>query len=389
MRKYIVILSILAIISSLCICVYAEDITGLQEQSNDLAQQLNETNNQLRAVQEEISAGMQELQELDNKIAESENDLSVLNADIGELTKQITENEAKLDEIQKEYDEIQKLLDTRLIKMYETPKLQFIQVLLESKSVTDFLSTYYAMKELAEYDAELLQKVNDQRKEIETVKLILQEKKSQIVASKQTEQKKKQVLANARTKREYYLSQLSEEEKELQAKIDEYNFQVAEIEAEIKLLALNSISEDYIGGAMIWPVPGYNTITSQYGMRVHPITGAYKLHTGTDISAPIGASFVAAANGIVSKATFNPAYGNMVIIDHGGGVQTLYAHGSEIIAQVGQVVSTGTEILKVGSTGYSTGPHAHFEIRINGYTVDPMEYLLEFDENQKVEEEEK
>ncbi len=389
MRKYIVILSILAIISSLCICVYAEDITGLQEQSNDLAQQLNETNNQLRAVQEEISAGMQELQELDNQIAESENDLSLLNADIGELTKQITENEAKLDKIQKEYDEIQKLLDTRLIKMYETPKLQFIQVLLESKSVTDFLSTYYAMKELAEYDAELLQKVNDQRKEIETVKLILQEKKSQIVASKQTEQKKKQVLANAKTKREYYISQLSEEEKELQAKIDEYNFQVAEIEAEIKLLALNSISEDYIGGAMIWPVPGYNTITSQYGMRVHPITGAYKLHTGTDISAPIGASFVAAANGIVSKATFNPAYGNMVIIDHGGGVQTLYAHGSEIIAQVGQVVSTGTEILKVGSTGYSTGPHAHFEIRINGHTVDPMEYLLEFDENQKVEEEEK
>ena len=136
---------------------------------------------------------------------------------------------------------------------------------------------------------------------------------------------------------------------------------------------------------MIWPVPGYTSITSEYGMRVHPITGAFKLHTGVDIGAPMGTSFVAAANGIVSKATFNPAYGNMVIIDHGGGVQTLYAHGNEILVQVGQTVSTGTEVLKVGSTGYSTGPHAHFEIRINGQTINPLDYLLKNDNQGKEE----
>ena len=91
----------------------------------------------------------------------------------------------------------------------------------------------------------------------------------------------------------------------------------------------------------------------------------------------MGASFVAAANGIVTKATYNFAYGNMVIIDHGGGVQTLYAHGSEIMVQLGQTVSAGTEVLKVGSTGYSTGPHAHFEIRINGQTINPLNILLD------------
>ena len=127
---------------------------------------------------------------------------------------------------------------------------------------------------------------------------------------------------------------------------------------------------------MIWPIPGYTRITSHFGMRVHPITEAYKLHTGMDVSAPIGASFVAAANGIVVKATYSTSYGNMVIIDHGGGVQTLYAHGSEIIAQIGQTVATGDEVLKVGSTGYSTGPHAHFEIRINGQTIDPEKFLV-------------
>ena len=139
---------------------------------------------------------------------------------------------------------------------------------------------------------------------------------------------------------------------------------------------------------MAWPVPGYTKITSNYGMRVHPITGVYKLHTGVDISAPIGANFVAANDGIVTKAYYNSAYGNMVMIDHGGGISTLYAHGSEILVQVGQTVSRGEPILKVGSTGYSTGPHAHFEVRINGIVTNPIEYItgLKIPETQSKEE---
>lgn len=379
MRKYIAIALIVTILTSLCICVYAENIEGLQEQSSEITQKLNETNNRLQAVQDEISTNMQQLQELDNQVAQSQEELNKISVQVDELILQISENEEKLAKTQKEYDSIQELLDARLIQMYETPELGFLQVLFESKSITDFLSTYYAMKELAEYDAELLETVKKQKQEIETTKKILAEKKEQVVESKQSQQKKTQVLANTKTMREYYISKLTAEEQALQAQIDEYNFQVSSIEAEIKLLAINSISADYIGGAMIWPIPGYTGITSEYGMRVHPITGAYKLHTGMDVGAPIGASFVAAANGVVTKATFNQAYGNMVIIDHGGGVQTLYAHGSEIMVQVGQTVSAGTEVLKVGSTGYSTGPHAHFEIRINGQTVNPVDYLLESD----------
>ena len=383
MRKYIAMALIVIILSSLCVCVYAENITGLQEQSNEITQALNETNNRLQVVQDEISTNMQQLQELDNKVAQSQEELNQINVEVEELILQISENEEKLAKTQEEYDSIQDTLNTRLIQIYEAPRLEFLQILLESKSVTDFLSTYYAMKELAEYDAELLETVKKQKQEIETTKQILAEKKRQVIESKQSQQKKAQVLTNTKTMREYYISKLSAEEQALQTQIDEYNAQVAMIEAEIKLLALNSISEDYIGGAMIWPIPGYTQITSQFGMRVHPITGAYKLHTGVDVGAPMGASFVAAANGIVSKATFNNAYGNMVIIDHGGGVQTLYAHGSEIVVQVGQTVEAGTEVLKVGSTGYSTGPHAHFEIRINGQTVNPLDYLLKFNSKQK------
>lgn len=380
MRKGKCIVIIALIICNLCVCTYAEDITDLQTQSSELSQQLNETNNRLQAVQDELSQNMQQLQEVDEQIAKSKEDLNTINMQVSELITQIEENEQKLEITQKEYDDIQDLLDARLIAMYKAPKLQNLDILLGSKSITEFIGNYYAMKQLAENDKKLLETVKKQKQEMETTKKILTEKKQQIVTNKQAQQKKAQVLENTKTMREYYISKLTEQELELQTQIDTYNAQVSEIEAEIKLLALNSISEDYIGGAMKWPVPGYTTITSEFGMRVHPITGAYKLHTGVDVGAPIGASFVAAANGIVTKATFNAAYGNMVIIDHGGGVQTLYAHGSEIIAQVGQTVSVGTEVLKVGSTGYSTGPHAHFEIRINGQTVNPLEFLLKFNE---------
>lgn len=386
MRKYILILIIFILISNICVCVFAEDITDLQEKSNTITESLNETNNRLQAVQDQLSSNMQELQELDSQIASSQEEINKIDTDVNDLVKQVEEKEKKLEEAQEQYDKIQALVDARMLKIYATPKFQTIQVLLESKNVTEFLTTYYAIQEATKADKNLMKSVKEEKDEIEITKKILIEKKEQIVTSKKTQQKKAQVLSNTKKMREYYISKLSTEEQELQAKIDEYNNQVSEIEAEIKLLALNSISADYIGGPMIWPTPGYTTITSEYGMRTHPVTGAYKLHTGVDIGAPLESSFVAAANGIVSKATFSPAYGNMVIIDHGGGVQTLYAHGNEIMVQVGQTVSAGTEILKVGSTGYSTGPHAHFEIRINGQTVNPLDYLLSKDFAQKIEE---
>lgn len=128
-------------------------------------------------------------------------------------------------------------------------------------------------------------------------------------------------------------------------------------------------------GMFTWPIPGYTTVTSKFGMRTHPITHVYKLHSGTDISAPIGANFVAMADGKVIKASYNSAYGNMVMIDHGDGIVTLYAHGSEILVTTNQQVTKGQAVLKVGSTGYSTGPHAHFEVRINGNFTNPMDYF--------------
>lgn len=221
----------------------------------------------------------------------------------------------------------------------------------------------------------MLDEVSQQKKYIDLSKQKLEKSQEKLKVALQNQNRTSTILQNTKTLRENYISKLSDEEKAKQAQIDEITSQYNEINKQILELAKQGLDTEYIGGVLAWPVPGYTKISSNYGMRVHPITGQYKLHTGVDISAPMGANFVAANDGIVTKAGYNTAYGNMVIIDHGGGISTLYAHGSEILVTVGQTVKRNDPILKVGSTGYSTGPHAHFEVRINGVVTNPIEYI--------------
>ena len=259
MRKIKYIILIFIIFTGIGICAYAENITDLQSQSTELTEQIDETNNQLKAVQDKLSDAMKQLQEIDDQIASSQNDLNNINIQVDDLMKQISENEEKLKNTQQEYQNLQNLLDKRVEALYETPRLKYLEIILTSDSLTNMLSNYYNITELIEYDKELLNKTKLQKEEIETTKKILAEKKQQIVTDKQTQQKKNQVLSNTRKTREYYMSKLSEEERSLQSQIDEYNKQVSDIETEIKLLAANSISGNYIGGTFTWPVPGFTT----------------------------------------------------------------------------------------------------------------------------------
>ena len=259
--------------------------------------------------------------------------------------------------------------------MYEAGETQYLDVFLQSRNISEFLSNYFLITEIASYDMDLLEEMEDKKRVIDTAMQKLQNSKEELDTALQTQLKTSKILENTKKLRENYVAKLSEEEKKIQAQIDDYTTQVNALNAEILQLALQGIDTQYIGGVLAWPVPGYTRISSNYGMRYHPILHVNKLHTGVDIAAPMGANFVAANDGIVTKAGYNGAYGNMVIIDHGGGISTLYAHGSEILVQVGQTVKRNDPILKVGSTGYSTGPHAHFEVRINGVVTNPIEYI--------------
>ena len=359
-----------------------EELNTLQQEKNEVQEQIEESQQKINEIDEKLSENLQQIAELDVGIKDTEAALNGLNKQIVVLEEKMKTTQASLDEVTTNYNNQKDLLDKRLVAMYKAGDTQYLDVLLSSAGIMDFISNYYLITELVDYDTKLLETVEQQKNKMEKIQLDLSKQQNELNKQKQEQLRTRKVLENNRLIRENFVNKLNKQEKELQEKIDKYYKQIEEIEEEIKQLAgLKSFGENYKGGTMIWPIENHYKITSQYGMRTHPITGVYKLHTGIDISAKTGEEFISAAYGMVIKAGYNSAYGNMVIIDHGGGVQTLYAHGSSIEVEVGDVVNAGEVVLKVGSTGYSTGPHAHFEIRINGDTVNPLDYISIPDED--------
>ncbi len=349
--------------------------TDLNSQKQDLEEKIDQANQELSETQSDLSDNLLQVEKLDQRIKDSEGELQDLKTKVDELKTSISQVETELEEVTAKYDAQQKLLEERVIALYEIGEVDYLDILLHSNSLSEFISSYYVISEIIEIDHDLLESIGEKKDEISLSKQKLDNQKEELAQLVETQNRTSKVLQNTKTIRENYIAKLSEEEKQKQAQIDEMTAQYEEINRQILALAEQGLDASYIGGEFAWPVPGYTTITSKYGMRVHPITGQYKLHTGVDIGAPRGANFIAANDGIVVKSEYNSAYGNMVVIDHGGGISTLYAHGDKRLVEVGQTVKRGESVLVVGSTGYSTGPHAHFEVRINGVVTDPMPYI--------------
>lgn len=363
-----------------------KNLDDLQIEKSELENGINASNTQIEFIESELTATVAEIAEINQKICDKKLEIETLEAQEKDLLEYIDKAEEELEKSNERYDKQKDLLERRLVAMYEMGQTSYLDILLNSKGITEFLSNYYLISEVTTADTELLNNVEDEKIYNKKLKETLETKKAVLAASRETREKNAIALENMNIIKNNRIQQLTEEEAEVQRKIEEYQNQIADIEKEIRLLALANISEQYVGGTMAWPVPGYTRITSPFGMRTHPITGVYKLHTGTDIGAPLGANFIAANDGIVTYAGWNNAYGNMVIIDHGGGITTLYGHGSEILVNVGDTVVQGTPVLKVGSTGYSTGPHAHFEVRVNGQYVEPLDYITSYSNSTKTEE---
>ena len=385
MRKNLcIVLIILICFATIYTNTYADNETenntvnntvDLQTQRSDLQNQLNAANGQLNEVQSNLSENLQQVEKLDSRIETAEQELAEQESKITELKESIEQIETQLNSVTEKYDKQVELFKKRMVAIYMAGDTQYLDVLLKSSSLSDFISSYYLISQLTEIDENLLNDLETKKKTMDLSRQKLENEKKELATIVENQTRTTRTLQNTKKMRENFIDKLSDDEKNLQAKIDEINKQYEEVNQQILALAQNGIDTAYIGGELAWPVPGYTRITSKYAMRVHPITGQYKLHTGVDIGAPLGANFVAANDGVVVKAGPNVAYGNMVIIDHGGGISTLYAHGSEILVEVGQTVKRNQAVLKVGSTGYSTGPHAHFEVRINGVTTDPLPYI--------------
>lgn len=376
MRKNLCIILILLICITTTI-TYAdeENSTDLQTQREQLQNELNSANIDLNDVQAELSENLQQIEKLDEKIAITEKALQEQESKITELKSSIEEVEEELEIVTEKRDKQKEVFEKRLVALYEAGETQYLDLILKSRSLSDFLSSYYVISELAEADRTILDELKDKKKTIDLSKQKLENERKELAIIVENQTRESRTLQNTKKIRENFVAKLSTQEQELQSKIDKINAEYDAINKQILELAQSGIQTTYIGGQLAWPVPGYTRITSPYGTRLHPILGRYKLHTGVDISAPLGANFIAVNDGIVVKAEYNGNYGNMVMINHGGGISTLYAHGSEILVKAGEQVTRGQPVLKIGSTGLSTGPHAHFEVRINGSTVDPLPYI--------------
>ena len=378
----VILITVFIVLIGLSHKTFADYVSNLREQQANLQSQLEASNAQVEVIQSEVSELVAEIAQLNEDITSQELEVELLQAQKKELQETIEKTEEELEKTTEEYNKQKELLEERLVASYMAGETTYLDVLLQSSSLTEFISNYYMISEIVSYDNKLLENFSEQKEELELAKLELKKQKKQLAETVTESENKAVYLENMKVIKNSYISQLSAEEADYTNKIVEMQTEIKKVESEILQAANLNIGFDYVGGEMAWPVPGYTRISSNYGMRTHPITGIYKLHTGVDIVAPIGASFIAANDGVVVKAYYNTAYGNMVMINHGGGVSTLYAHGSEILVQEGQEIKRGDEVLKVGSTGYSTGAHAHFEVRINGQYVNPIPYITTTENNE-------
>lgn len=375
--KVISIICIITLVSCFFFMPNARAET-LEEQKQNNQTKQEEAKKELEYVQEELSESLVKIQELDDKIRQAENEILGMDTKLTELGTKVTDTEQKLSVVQKSYEENKALMEKRLVVMYECGDVSYLDLLLRSSSLVEFLSNYYVIQEIMQSDSELLENIEKEKQEIEIKKKQLEEEKAQLKLLKTKKEQTRIIMQNNKTIQQNQIDKLSEDEKGLQDKIQEYKNEEARIENLIKLASQNyTYNVEYTGGVMAWPVAKSGTyITSPFGTRKHPVRGVIRLHSGIDIgNAGFGAPIIAAADGVVSLAGYNGGYGNCVMINHGNGVSTLYGHGQKILTQVGTQVKKGDLIMEVGSTGVSTGPHLHFEVRINGSAVNPLPYV--------------
>ncbi len=346
-----------------CGTTYSVSLDELKQQQSGLQQKLDAAKKELNQVSAQMSEAEKQVVQLNAQITIYQNEIAT-------LQNSISENEIKLKQAEEDYAKRNKMLANRIIAQYEAGDVTYLDFLLGSDSIIDFISNYYLVSEILEMDVDLLNQIENTKREIEETKKQLEQDKAQVESQMSIVQAKKQ-------EREAYINQLNEQEKALQAERDDYNEQLEQVKKDI---IANSSTGGYIGGGkMLWPLPGYklgSDAGNRFGYRWHPVYHDWRLHTGIDIAAPKGAAFLAAESGTVIVAqSYYGGYGNAVVIDHGGGITTLYGHGTSILVSKGQYVTKGTPVLTVGSTGVSTGNHAHFEVRKNGTPVDPLPYL--------------
>ncbi len=372
-KKISLAMVVIYILSCVIIPASASTLDSTKKQQKEVKSKISQIAEEKKAIANEIKQKTADKEKLEadakatqSSLQQKKKEISLVNTDIELIIKEI-------DAIEKDYEYKTELFKTRMRVMYQNMNQSPLEIFVESKNFSEFFSRLEFMSLVKENDEKLIQEISLGKENTEAKK---QEKLNEL-DKKVTQLKNLDVKVSditvSRSKIESDIEAEKERLKQAEKKEDEMIALSKQLEN--RITELMDKTTKYAGGVMKWPTPGYTGISSPYGYRIHPIYKVKKMHTGIDVNAPSGAKIVAANSGKVILSGWNGGYGNCIIIDHGDGIATLYGHQSKLLVSEGDKVEKGDTIGKVGSTGLSTGPHLHFEVRIKGKTTDPMEYF--------------
>lgn len=368
------------------------DASDLEDKKQDTLDKIKDIKSDISDVKKKISDlknSKSNLETYISKLDTEANDLAKqierLNGDIAAKKEEITAAEGELEEAiataDRQYEDMKK----RIQYLYENGNPSYLELLLTSESMADFLNKSSYAEQMTAYDRSMLEEYIAQKQAVEEKKKQLEAEKEDLdaMADAATEQKKTvDALIKTKTAQiQSYQSQIDSENsnaEEYKADLAKQQKLLDQIEQQIAAAAAaNAQDSDGDGGAsgFLWPCPSSRRITSGFGNRAQPTAGASTNHKGIDIGASYGASIIAAAGGRVTTSAYSSSAGNYIVISHGNGLSTVYMHCSALYVSAGQTVSAGQSIAAVGSTGYSTGNHLHFGVIKNGSYVNPLGYV--------------
>ncbi len=364
---------------SACILTFSANAVELEEYRKNYERIVYDENERREELENNYDAQndiKKEIYDLDMRLSEAQIDIDNTEKEILDVLMEIDEAREKLEEAEEKRQSLNERASDRLRFIYENGELDPLEIAGECGSISDYARYRQYAEDIMKYDAELLEelKANEEclREELERI-----EERSEA----------KTALEKFKTEKEFEMAVMYEEKNRL---LEEYRQDAKRAEKELAELeeAADKVYDiivnieknkefvdTYTGGELEWPVEGRYYVSSGYVGRISPVGNGYEFHTGIDIPAPEGYEIRAAEDGTVINAGWINGYGNTVIIDHGGGISTLYAHNSSVEVENGQSVHRGDVIALCGSTGYATGSHCHFEVRVNGEHTDPWEYL--------------
>jgi len=354
--------------------VFANDLESQQEQ---VQQQMQVQQDKKANAQQKVDHVTDQLRTVQMQLEQAEGDYRIVQAKLIATEAQIVTNTKILSAAEERLAERGKMLNKRVRDIYQNGQLSYLDVLLGANDFGDLTTRLDVLQRVIHKDLDLILKVRAERELILQTQNALTQDKASILDLKQVVEEKKKTIASSKKEQEKLLDvAVSERDTADQA----YNDLMATSQSIEQMIRRNHSpvptgSGPASGsGAMAWPT-AVREITSPFGWRTHPIFGTQRYHSGIDIGADYGDLVSAADGGVVIFADWMGGYGKAVIIDHGKGISTLYGHNSELLVTEGQHVRKGEAISRVGSTGYSTGPHLHFEVRQDGSPVSPLNYL--------------